>query len=70
MTGIRMVEVQTAKAWGKLPSEFDSLSEEDRAWMMALGRTEGGMRGYDAYRAEERRKTAERRTKRGSRGHH
>ena len=71
-TGMRISEMQTARAWGKLPTEFDNLPEDEKAWMMALQKTEGKMRGYDVYRSEERRKADARKatSRKGSRGHH
>jgi hypothetical protein len=39
--------MKTAKAWGKIPSEWDALSEADRARMMAFEDTIATMAAYD-----------------------
>jgi len=43
----RVLRLQTARAWGKTPSEFAALSHEDRVYMMALSRIEGYMRAWE-----------------------
>ena len=44
----------TARAWGgKTPSEWDSLSPDDRAEMMALEWAESVMRQWDSLSKEE-----------------
>lgn len=42
-----MVQVQAARQWGKTWTEFVELDEVDRAYMMALVRTEAKMRAWD-----------------------
>ena len=48
-----MVQVQAAKQWGKTWTEFVELDEVDRAYMMALVRTEARMRAWDQAVAQD-----------------
>jgi hypothetical protein len=43
----------TAKAWGKIPSQWDRLSPEDKAEMMALEWAESIMRQWDSLSKKE-----------------
>lgn len=45
-------EIATAKDWGRTPSEFRSLSEEDRAMMIAYTRATGKMRAWERQEQE------------------
>ena len=49
----RFNELMTARAWGRTPSEWDSLSTDDRAEMMALEWSEAIMRQWDSLSKEE-----------------
>ena len=48
-----MRELATAKAWGRIPSQWDKLSREDRAEMMAYEWAESIMRQWDSLSKEE-----------------
>ena len=43
----------TARAWGRIPSQWDRLSKEDKAEMMALEYAEAIMRQWDSLSQEE-----------------
>ena len=51
----RMLLVQTAREWGKTPSEFAALPYDDQVFMMALTRTEGKMRAWERQVTEDER---------------
>jgi len=53
----RLIEMQTAKAWGKTPSEWNALSADDRAEMMALEEVEGIMAGIESQEQRDAAKT-------------
>ncbi len=53
-TSPRFSELETAKAWGILPSVWDALSEDDKAQMMAVEQTGAAMRAYEDYRQERK----------------
>jgi len=48
--------MRTARQWGKTPTEFWALSEQDRAYMMALTRTESRMSVLEAQLSLDRTK--------------
>ena len=54
-----MLEVTTAKAWDKSPSEFAALSDEDKAYMIALEETNAKISSANAFVAEEKTKKDE-----------
>ncbi len=60
--------MQAARAWGKVPSEWDALTSDDRIEMLALVRVENRMSAWDAQvaraEAEERARNAARGEKR------
>ena len=63
----RVLRLQTARAWGKTPSEFAALSHEDRVYMMALTQVEGYMRAWERQVSENEAKKAERQARKGRR---
>ncbi len=54
LTSQRFHELETAKAWGLTPSQWDSLDESDRCQMLAFETTVGEMRSYEDYLEDER----------------
>ena len=57
-----MLEVTTAKAWNKSPSEFAALSDEDKAYMIALEETNAKISSSNALIAEEKAKKEQRKS--------
>lgn len=66
MVSQRFSEMQTAKAWHLIPSEWDALDDTDKAQMMALEMTEGEMREYEDHQMEKDRMRKE--AARGAKG--
>ena len=58
-----MLLVQTAREWGRTPSEFAALPYDDQVYMMALTRTEGKMRAWERQVTEDERPPPARRGK-------
>ena len=44
----RLLEVETAQAWGLTPSQFDALNPEDQAEMLALVADKARMGAWEA----------------------
>ena len=57
-----MLEVGTAKAWDKSPSEFAALSDEDKAYMIAYEEENAKISAANALIAEEKAKKDQRKT--------
>ena len=45
--------VDTAKDWGKTPTEFFALDEDDKAMMIAYSRDTARMRAWEAHEQEK-----------------
>jgi hypothetical protein len=56
----QVVRLQTARAWGKAPSEFAALPYEDKLYMTALTRAESMMRAWERQVSEDEMKKARR----------
>lgn len=58
-----MLEVGTAKAWKKSPSEFASLSDDDKAFMIAYEETNARISSANAFIAEKKAKEEQRKNR-------
>lgn len=59
------MELQTAKAWGKTPSEWDALDKRDRMEMISLRVTEQAMSAWEDYYQGQQMEKARLKSKRG-----
>lgn len=55
MVSKRFAELETAKAWGLTPAQWDDEPEESRAEMVAFEQVMGGMQMFQEYEAERKR---------------
>ena len=61
-----MLEATVAKAWGLIPSEFKILSDEDKAYMVALEEVNAEISATDAYIADKKAAQATQEAKKNS----
>ena len=47
----RYMHLKAAKAYGLLPSQWDNLDEDDKAWILALDEVESKMQAYEEQQA-------------------